>query len=88
MAASTCPAFTLSPTFTSTLVSLPLVVKPTAAELATPTLPEALTLDWTIPRATVAVRWALPLADEPSRKPYTALSATTTTAATARAPSE
>jgi len=54
--ASIWPALTWSPAATSTAVSVPLVPKLTDAELATPTLPDALTLDCTMPRVTVAVR--------------------------------
>ena len=43
--ASTWPALTCAPTWTSTAVRVPLVPKLAEAELATPTLPEALTLD-------------------------------------------
>ncbi|HUK44331.1 MAG TPA: hypothetical protein VLV28_03475 [Gaiellaceae bacterium] len=50
-------------------MSVPLVVKLADAEVATPTLPDALTLDWTVPYATVAVRWAALLEDEDPRKP-------------------
>ena len=67
--ATTCPTFTFCPTATSTAVSVPLVPNPTEAELATPTLPDALTLDWTIPRLTVAVRCALALEAGVLRKP-------------------
>ena len=41
---------------TSTAVNVPLVAKSADAEVATPTFPDALTLDCTVPRATVAVR--------------------------------
>jgi hypothetical protein len=41
-----------------TAVSVPLVPKPTEAEVAAETLPDALTLDCTVPRATVVVRCA------------------------------
>ncbi|HUY72664.1 MAG TPA: hypothetical protein VMV08_10505 [Gaiellaceae bacterium] len=43
--ASTWPALTWAPTATSTAVSVPPVPKLADAVLATPTLPEALTLD-------------------------------------------
>jgi len=67
--ASTCPTLTCSPSETSSEHSVPLVAKPALAELATPTFPEALTLDWTIPRVTVAVRCEPVLDEELSRKP-------------------
>ena len=43
--ASSCPAFTMSPTSTFTDVTVPLVEKFAAAERATPTLPDAVTAD-------------------------------------------
>lgn len=64
MIASTCPAFTWAPTVVSTAVSVPLVAKPTDAVSATPTFPDALTLAWTIPRVTIAVRWPAELEEE------------------------
>ena len=67
--ASTCPAFTLSPTATSRDVNAPLVVKSADADVATPTLPLALTLDWTVPSVTVAVRWEPAADDEPLKNP-------------------
>ena len=66
--AITWPARTLSPTATSTDASVPLVVKFAEAETATLTLPEALTLDWTVPRATVAVRWVALFDEEVPKK--------------------
>jgi len=67
--ASTCPTFTWSPTATSTAVNVPLVAKFADADLATPTLPDALTLDCTVPRTTVAVRWDPAADEELLRKP-------------------
>lgn len=54
--ASFCPTVTRSPTLTATAVTVPLVEKFAAAERATLTLPDAVTDDCTIPRATVTVR--------------------------------
>ena len=62
--ASPWPAFTASPTLALTAVNVPLVTKPTDAVLDALTFPEAVTLDWTIPRPTVAVRCTPVLADE------------------------
>jgi hypothetical protein len=44
-------------------------VKFAEAETAMLTLPEALTLDCTVPSATVAVRWVALLDDEVPKKP-------------------
>ena len=67
--ASTWPALTESPTFASTAVSVPLVPKSADAEPEALTFPEALTLDCTSPRATVAVRSTPALGEELSRNP-------------------
>jgi hypothetical protein len=67
--ASTWPAFTWSPTFTYTALSVPLAPKSADADVATPTFPDALTLDCTVPTATVAVRRAPRPDDEPPKKP-------------------
>jgi len=67
--ASTSPAVTRSPTATSTSLNVPLVPKSAADELATLTFPEAVTLDCTVPRATVAVRWIPAFDVELSRNP-------------------
>jgi len=67
--ARTCPALTLSPTATFSAVNVPLVVKPADAEVATLTLPLALTLDCTVPSATVAVRCDPAELDEPLKNP-------------------
>ena len=69
--ASTCPARTWSPTAILTALSVPLVPKSADAEVATLTFPDALTLDWTVPYATVAVRCAAELDAVPPRNPYT-----------------
>jgi hypothetical protein len=62
-------------------VSVPLEVKSTDDEVPTLTLPEAVTLDCTVPRATVAVRCtAVPDEDVP-RNPYTELTANRAAAA-------
>jgi hypothetical protein len=75
------------PTATWTAVKVPLVAKFADAVRATPTLPDALTLDCTVPRATVAVRCAPVLAAEPLLKnPYTALSAKKTITTTITTP--
>jgi hypothetical protein len=47
------------------------VPKSADAEVATLTFPDALTLDWTVPYATVAVRCAAELDAVPPRNPYT-----------------
>ena len=84
---STWPVFTRSPTATFTEVTVPLVPKSTEAEFAAETFPEALTLDCTVPRATVAVRCVPVLADELLlENPYTASSAKNTIRATITTP--
>ncbi len=72
--ASSWPTLTCFPTAASSAVSVPVVPKLALAAVATLTLPEALTLDWMIPRETVAVRWTPVAADELPRKPYIELS--------------
>ncbi len=52
---STCPAVTFCPAVTSTAASVPLTAKLTEAEVAALTLPDADTLDCTVPRVTVTV---------------------------------
>ncbi len=52
---SVWPAVTFCPSVTSTAVKVPLVWKLTESEVAALTLPEADTLDCTVPRWTVAV---------------------------------
>ena len=54
--ASACPARTCWPADTWTAVIVPLVAKFVDADCATATFPDALTLDSTVPRFTVAVR--------------------------------
>ena len=54
--ASTSPTETVSPIATSTAVSVPLVAKSSDVVVAELTLPDAVTLAWTVPRCTVAVR--------------------------------
>jgi len=54
---------------TSTACNVPLVAKFAAADVATPTFPDALTLDCTVPRATVAVRCDPAADEELLRKP-------------------
>jgi hypothetical protein len=61
--AITRPLRTRSPTATVSAVSVPLVANVGDAEVAAETLPEADTLDSTVPRVTVTVR-ATPLADD------------------------
>jgi hypothetical protein len=48
---------------------VPFVPKFADADVATETLPDALTLDCTVPCATVAVRWEPVDADDPPRNP-------------------
>ena len=67
--AITWPARTWSPTATYTSLSVPLVPKSAEADVATLTFPDALTLDWTVPYATVAVRCAAELDVVPPRNP-------------------
>ena len=52
---SVWPAVTFCPSVTSTAVKVPLVWKLTESEVAALTLPEAETLDCTVPRCTVTV---------------------------------
>jgi hypothetical protein len=73
--ASACPTLTCCPAATYTAVIVPLVAKLADADFATETFPEALTLDCTIPRFTVAVSRDAAAFDAPAVKPYTALSA-------------
>jgi hypothetical protein len=61
--AMTCPALSCSPTETSTAVSVPLVGKLADAVLAEPMLPVDVSVAWTVPLVTVAVRVA-PVAAE------------------------
>jgi hypothetical protein len=75
-----CPDVTWSPTLTFTAVTVPLVPKSAEAEFVADTLPDAVTLDCTVPVVTVAVRWVPVLAIEPPVNPYTALRAKKTTA--------
>ena len=56
--ASCSPVVTLSPTATFTAVSVPLVEKLSDVVDAELTLAEAVSVDWIVPRATVAVRVA------------------------------
>jgi hypothetical protein len=84
--ASTCPARTLSPTATRTEVSVPLAVKLADALEADVTLPDADTLDWMVPRVTVAVRELAPAAE--LDVPYTEIAARVATATTAELSSE
>jgi hypothetical protein len=63
------PARTCSPGTTSTAVIVPLVAKFADADCATATLPEALTLESTVPRLTVAVRRDPAPLDAPAVKP-------------------
>ena len=51
----TCPAVTFWPAVTSTAVRVPLVPKLTESDAAALTLPDADTLDCTVPRWTVTV---------------------------------
>ncbi len=67
--ASACPALTCSPADTYTAVIVPLVAKFVDADCATATFPDALTLDSTVPRFTVAVRRDPAALDEPVVKP-------------------
>jgi hypothetical protein len=73
--ASTCPDLALSPAATSTAVSVPLAAKFTDDDVATLTFPDAVTLDCTVPRATVAVRCTAAPDDEAPRNPYTEFAA-------------
>ncbi len=67
--AKTWPTLTCSPTLTSTAVSVPLAGKFVSAELATLTLPDALTLACTVPLLTVAVSLVAGLAEALPKKP-------------------
>jgi hypothetical protein len=62
--ARTSPADTVSPTVTSTAVSVPVVAKSSDVVVAELTFPDAVTLAWTVPRPTVAVRVVLAVAAE------------------------
>jgi hypothetical protein len=67
-------------------VIVPLVAKLADAEFATATFPDALTLDSTVPRFTVAVRRDPAELDEPVVKPYTEFREKNTTTAAMRMP--
>ena len=56
---------TLSPTATSTAVSVPLVEKSSAVDVTELRLPDAVSTAWTVPRWTVAVRVELDEAELP-----------------------
>jgi len=80
--ASCSPLVTLSPTATLTAVSMPLVEKLSDVVEAELTLAEAVSVDWIVPRATVAVRVTAAgvalLANTASRPKPTASPITTT----------
>jgi hypothetical protein len=59
------PTVTLSPTATSTAVSVPLAEKLNDVDVAELTLPDAVSTAWTVPRSTVAVRIALDAPEVP-----------------------